>query len=76
MTIYNVTSVNAKCANTKSFLTEDEAREYFNMHVSKISKCENVADSEKISENIFRFNVFGYSVEDPKCFIALTTSEL
>lgn len=76
MTIYNVTTVNAKEANTKSFLTEDEAREYFNTRVSKISKCENVADAEKISENLFRFNAFGYSVEDPKCFMSLTTSEL
>jgi hypothetical protein len=74
MTIYNVTTVNEKRANTKSFLTEEEAREYFNTRVSNMSKCTNVYDAKKVSEDIFMF--FVYSEGNCTNFMSLTTSEL
>jgi hypothetical protein len=76
MTIYNITTVNAKGAHTKSFLTEEEARKYFNTRVSNISRCENVAKFEKVSENLFKFEVMYYPKDEAVNFMSLTASEL
>jgi hypothetical protein len=46
------------------------------MRVSNISRCENVAKFEKVSENLFKFEVMYYPKDEAVNFMSLTASEL